>query len=128
MDPTRADDYRRKSFRSPVFLLGLIALVMAGVTMSMLSDTNWIRSGPTKESVLESGRQEITRLRIRLAELEYRLRQPRPGQGVEGGLVRIEENLKQSRDWLAKLNEKKNKLKNEMMDLERQIREIRTKR
>jgi hypothetical protein len=110
------------------FLLGLIALVMAGVTMSMLSDSSWIRRGSVNESVLETGQQEITRLRIRLAELEYRIKQPRSGQDVEVGLIRIEDSLKQSRDWSAKLNEKKDLLKNEMKDLERQIHEIRAKR
>jgi septal ring factor EnvC (AmiA/AmiB activator) len=110
------------------FLLGLIALVMAGVTMSMLSDSSWIRRGSVNELVLETGRQEITQLRIRLAELEYRIKQPRIRPDVEGDLAGIEESLTQSRDWSEKLNEKKNTLKNEILEIERQIREIRTKR
>jgi len=110
------------------FLVGLVALVMAGVTMSMLADSTWIRSSSATQSTVQAGQQEITRLRIQVAELEYRRRQPRATEDHASAVAGIEEDLVKSRAWAESLNQNKTALRDEVKDLERQIRQARPKR
>jgi peptidoglycan hydrolase CwlO-like protein len=110
------------------FLVGLVALVMAGVTMSMLADSTWVHPNTTNKSAVQAGQQEITRLRIRMAELEYRRRQPRANEDHASAVAGIEEDLEKSRAWAENLNQKKTALQNEVKDLEGQVRQARLKR
>ena len=110
------------------FLVGLVALVMAGVTMSMLADSTWVHPKTINKSALEAGRQEVTRLRIRVAELEYRRQQPRATEDHASAVALIEGDLEKSHAWAESLNQKKTALRDEVKDLERQIRQARLKR
>lgn len=110
------------------FLVGLVALVMAGVAMSMLADSTWVRPQKTNKSAVEAGRQQITRLRIQMAELEYRRRQPRATEDHASAVDGIEADLRKSLAWAESLNQKKTVLRDEVKDLEGQVRRTRLKR
>lgn len=63
-----------------------------------------------------------------MAELEYRRRQPRATEDHASAVDGIEADLRKSLAWAESLNQKKTVLRDEVKDLEGQVRRTRLKR